>query len=97
MSLEDIPSAFADAVGINEGTAQIILSIIVIFMMLLPTMLLARGKNAVTIWLIVFLLAEGLLVGLGWLPFWFLIATVAMMSLAIAAIGADAVLGSGGS
>ena len=97
MSLEDIPSAFADAIGTNEGTAQIILSVAVIFMMLLPTMLLARGKNAVTIWLIVFLLAEGLLVGLGWLPFWFLIATVAMMSLAIAAIGADAVLGSGGS
>jgi len=97
LSLEDIPSAFADAIGTNEGTAQIILSVAVIFMMLLPTMLLARGKNAVTIWLIVFLLAEGLLVGLGWLPFWFLIATVAMMSLAIAAIGADAVLGSGGS
>ena len=95
MSLEDIPSAFADAVGINEGTAQIILSIVVIFMMLLPTMLLARGKNAVMIWLIVFLLAEGILVGLGWLPFWFLIATVAMMALAVAALGADVVTGGG--
>jgi len=93
MSLEDIPSAFADAVGINEGTAQIILSIVVIFSLLLPTMLLARGKNATMIYLIILLLAECLLVGLGWMPFWILIATVAMMAVAIAMFGAKVVTG----
>jgi len=93
MSLEDIPSAFADAVGINEGTAQVILSIVVIFSLLLPTMLLARGKNATTIYLIMLLLAECLLVGLGWMPFWILIATVAMMAVAIAMLGAKVVTG----
>ena len=93
MSLEDIPSAFADAVGINEGTAQVILSIIVIFALLLPTMLLARGKNATMIYLIVLLLAECLLVGLAWMPFWILIATVAMMALGIAILGSEAVTG----
>ena len=93
MSLEDIPSAFADAVGINEGTAQVILSIVVIFTVLLPTMLLARGKNATMIYLIMLLLAECLLVGLGWMPFWILIATVAMMAVAIAMLGANVVTG----
>lgn len=93
MSLEDIPSAFADAVGINEGTAQVILSIVVIFSLLLPTMVLARGKNATMIYLIIILLAECLLVGLGWMPFWILIATVAMMAVAIAMLGAKVVTG----
>ena len=93
MSLEDIPSAFADAVGINEGTAQVILSIIVIFALLLPTMLLARGKNATTIYLIMFLLAECLLVGLGWMPFWILIATVCIMVIGIASITTGIVTG----
>jgi len=93
MSLEDIPSAFADAVGINEGTAQVILSIFVIFTLLLPTMLLARGKNATMIYLIMLLLAECLLVGLGWMPFWILIATVAMMAVAIAMLGTKVVTG----
>lgn len=93
MSLEDIPSAFADAIGVNEGTAQMILSVIVIFAILLPTMLLARGKNATMIYLVMLLFAELLLVGLGWIPFWVLIATVAMMALAIAALGAKIVTG----
>lgn len=93
MSLEDIPSAFADAVGINEGTAQMILSISVIFSLLLPTMLLARGRNATMIYLIILLLAECLLVGLGWMPFWILIATVAMMAVAVAMFGAKVVTG----
>jgi len=56
-------------------------------------MLLARGKTATTLYLIMLFLAEALLVGLGWMPFWILIATVAMMALAIASIGAIAVTG----
>ncbi len=93
MSLEDIPSVFADAVGINEGTAQMVLSVIIIFAILLPTMLLARGKNATMIYLIMLLLAECLLVGIGWMPFWVLIATVCMMALAVALLGAKVVTG----
>lgn len=93
MGLEDIPSAFADTVGINEGTAQLILSIAVIFALLLPTMILARGKNVTMIYLIMLLLGELICVGLGWMPFWVLIATVSMMALAIALLGARAVTG----
>ena len=93
MSLEDVPDAFAEYFSINEGTAQMILSIAVIFTILLPTMVLARGKNATMIYLIMLLFAELLLVGLGWMPFWILIATVGMMALAIALLGTQAVTG----
>lgn len=95
MSLEDIPSAFADAVGINEASAQVILGIIVIFSILLPTMYLAKGKNITTVSLIMILLAESLLVGIGWFPFWLLIATVAMMAVSIAFLGSNVVTGDG--
>jgi len=95
MSLTDIPSYFSDFTGINEGTAQVILSIIVIFAILLPTMILARGKNATTVYLIMTLLSECLLVGLGWMPFWILIATICMMALAVAVLGGGAIVGRG--
>jgi len=95
MSLTDIPAYFSDFTGINEGTAQVILSIIVIFAILLPTMMLARGKNATTIYLIMTLLAECLLVGLGWMPFWILIATICMMALAVAILGGKVLVGDG--
>jgi len=95
MSLTDIPAYFSDFTGINEGTAQVILSIIVIFAILLPTMMLARGKNATTIYLIMTLLAECLLVGLGWMPFWILIATICMMALAVAVLGGKVLVGDG--
>lgn len=93
MSLEDIPAAFGEYFGINEGTAQMILSVTIIFTILLPTMVLARGKNATMIYLIMLLFAELLLVGLGWMPFWVLIATVAMMGLGIALLGSRIVTG----
>lgn len=92
-SLEDIPTWFSDAAGIDLASAQVILSIIVILAILLPTMYLSHGKNATTIYLIMVLLAECLLVGLGWLPFWILIATVAMMAVSIALLGTRAVTG----
>lgn len=93
MSLEDIPEAFAEYFAINEGTAQMILSITVIFALLLPTMVLARGKNATMIYLIMLLFAELLCVGLGWMPFWILIATVGMMAIGIAFLSTGVVTG----
>ena len=93
MSLEDIPQNFADYFGINLTTAQLILSVTVIFMILLPVMYLARGKNAVTIWLIVTFLGECVVLGLGWLPFWIMIMTIAVTVLAIAIVGSRAIGG----
>jgi len=87
MSLEDIPSYFADTIGTNEGTAQVILSVIVIFAILFPYLILSRKNISSTISLILTLLAECLLVGLGWLPFWVLIMSVLMGAFAVAFLG----------
>lgn len=93
MSLEDIPQSFADYFDINLTTAQLILSVTVIFMILLPTMYLARGRNALTIWLITTFLGECIVLGLGWLPFWIMIMTIAVTVLAIALVGSRALGG----
>lgn len=93
MSLEDIPQNFADYFGINLTTAELILSVAIIFTILLPTMYLARGRNAVTIWLIVTFLGECIVLGLGWLPFWIMIMTIAVTVLGIAVVGSRALTG----
>ena len=95
MSLEDIPQAFADTVGINLGVAQVILTVAVIFTLILPTMLLAKGKNTIALTLIMVFLGECLCVGLGWLNFWVLIGTGAMMAISIALLGTKVVIGEG--
>ena len=92
-SLEDIPAYFADFMGISLAAAQVILSIVVILAVLLPTMYLARGTRAITIEIVMLFLCECLLVGIGWLPFWILIATIAVMAIEIAMLGTKIVTG----
>jgi hypothetical protein len=43
--------------------------------------------------LVMLFLSMSLLVGIGWLPFWILIATVAVLALAIASLGTKVVTG----
>ena len=93
--IEEIPEWLADAWLIDEAVAQVLLSIVVIFSILLPVMYLSKGKSP-TLYMIFAFLAECLLVGLGWMPLWVLIATVAVMAIAVAMLGADTVLGTGG-
>ena len=92
-SLESIPTWFGDFTGISLEAAQMILSISVILAILLPTMYLARGSNAITIEIIMLFLSMSALVGIGWLPFWILIATVSVLALAIASLGTKVVTG----
>lgn len=92
-SLEDIPSLVADAWGITVASAQVLLSIVVMLAVLLPVMYLSRGKRSITIEIVVVFLVECLLVGITWLPFWVLIATVAVMAIAVAFLGTSVVVG----
>ena len=92
-SLEEIPAYFADFLGISLAAGQIILSVFVLFTLLLPVMYLAKGTRALAIELVVLFLGECLLVGMGWMPFWVLIATVAVLALAIASFGTKVVTG----
>lgn len=91
MSLESIPSYFSDFLDISLEAGQVLLSIVVISAALLPVMYLSKGNRAAE--LIMIFLAETFLVGIGWAPFWLLIATAAMMAIAIATLGVDAVVG----
>ena len=93
MSLESIPTYFSDFMDISLEAGQAILSIIVILAVLLPTMYLARGNKSTIIEIVMLFLTEAFLVGIGWLPFWLLIATVAVMAFGVAIIGTRAVTG----
>ncbi len=92
-SLESIPVWFADAMGLNLATAQVLLSVVVILAVLLPTMYLSRGSKSTTIELVMLFLSMALLVGIGWLPFWILIATIAVMAMAVSLLGTKLVAG----
>jgi len=93
MQLESVPTWLSDYWGISLEAAQAMLSIAVILAVLLPVMYFARGERAVTIEIVMLFLAESLLVGIGWLPFWIMIATVAVMAVAIALLGTRTVVG----
>ena len=92
MSLEDVPTYFSDFLDISLDAGQAILSIVVILAVLLPTMYLSRNKSII-IEVIMLFLTEAFLVGIGWLPFWLLIATVAAFAFGIATVGTKAVTG----
>ena len=94
MSLEDIPTYFSDYMVISLEAAQAILSIIVILAVLLPAMYLSRGSKSTIIEIVMLFLCEAFLVGIGWMPFWILIATVALMATGIASRGTKVVTGS---
>lgn len=93
MQIESIPTWFSDYWGISLEAAQAILSIAVILAVVLPVMLLSKGEKSTFIISVLLFLVEALLVGIGWLPFWLLIATVAVMAVAIAMLGTRVVTG----
>ena len=92
-SLESIPAWFGDFTGISLEASQMILSVVVILAILLPTMYLSRGTRAVMIEIVMLFLSMSLLVGIGWLPFWILIATVALIAMGVASLGTKVVTG----
>ena len=92
-SLESVPTWFSDYMDISLGAAQAILSIVVVLTVLLPVMYLTRNRKGLVIEIVLLFLLEGFLVAIGWLPFWLLIGTVAMMAMAIASLGARVITG----
>jgi len=92
-SLESIPTWFSDFTDISLAAAQVLLSIVVILAVLLPTMYLSRGNKSSIVEIVMLFLVESLLVGIGWMPFWILIATIAVMAIAVAYLGSSVVTG----
>ena len=93
MSLPDIPSYFADATGMNETTAQLILSLIVIASTLFPYLILVKGKPQPLMTLILLFLSVSVTTGLGWSPFWILIMFILFVASGSAVLGAKSVTG----
>lgn len=87
MQITEIPDWLAGAWSIDTAVAQLILSVIIISLVLLPVLYLARGKNATIIYLFTFFLTECFLVAVGWMPFWILLGTVALMAMGVAFLG----------
>lgn len=82
-SIESVPTWFSDTWDIPLEAAQVILSVIVILAVLLPVLMLTKGKG-ILIPAIMFILAEAILVGVGWLPSWIMIVTVIVIALIFA-------------
>lgn len=92
LSLEDIPSQIATALDINLGSAQVLISISVFFMVVIPVMIVAKDKYPLPVFIAMelVLLFE---VGVGWLPFWVLVFNIFVVVAAVAYFGRKLITG----
>lgn len=93
MSMTEVPSYFADMTGLNETTAQIILSLVIICMILFPYLVASKGKPDTTISFILIFVALAISTGLGWSPFWLILICITIIALGWAMFGAKATTG----
>jgi len=95
-SLEDIPTLFGTAWGIDLISAQLIISIFVIMAAVLPIMIIRiqRGSlNSLNVEILFAFMAMALCVGLGWLHFWIIIVSIVLVAAAAAIFGTEFILG----
>ena len=93
--MTDIPDYFATLTGINETTAQLILSLVIICICLFPYLILAHKNPSPLISLIMVFIGESISLGLGWSPFWVMIMFMVLTGGSIAVLGAKSVTGGG--
>lgn len=95
MSLEDVPTYISESLGINETTAQLILSVAVICILLFPYLVLANKNSSALISLILVFIGESISLGLGWSPFWIMIMFMVLTAAGVAMLGSKGVTGEG--
>jgi len=95
MDITDIPSYFADITGMNETTAQLILSIFIIFLLLLPYIILVKGHPNPIVSLMLIFIGLSIALGLGWAPFWIMIMMIVVLVAGVAYLGTRGVTGGG--
>lgn len=95
MDITDIPSYFSGITGMNETTAQLILSVFVIFLLLLPYVIITKGEPNSVVSLMLVFIALSICLGLGWAPFWILIMMLVILAAGVAFIGTKGVTGGG--
>jgi len=95
MDITDIPSYLSDLTGINETTAQLILSIFIIFLLLLPYIILTKGEPNPIVSLMLIFIGLSIALGLGWAPFWIMIMMIVILVAGVAYLGTRGVTGGG--
>lgn len=88
INIENLPAQLADAWGITEFAAGIFISMILLFTFLIPTLLIAKGKEGGTLAImIVGFGIMGFCISIGYLNYWFLL----LITLLVAALYAKRV------
>ena len=95
MDVTNIPSYFADLTGMNETTAQLILSVFIIFLLLLPYVILTKGQPNPLVSLMLVFIGLSIALGLGWAPFWVMIMMIVILAAGVAWLGTRGVTGGG--
>ena len=95
LDVTDIPSYFADLTGMNETTAQLILSVFIIFLFLLPYIVLTKGQPNPIVSLMLIFIGLSIALGLGWAPFWIMIMMLVILVAGVAYLGTRGVIGGG--
>ena len=96
MTITDIPSYFAGITGMNETTAQLILSVFVIFILLLPYVIVTKGEPNPLVSLMLVFIGLSIALGLGWAPFWIMLMMIVILVAGVAYLGAKGVTGGSG-
>lgn len=92
MGLEEIPTYLAEYLGVTVETAQVLLSIIVFVAVLLPVMIVAKGKYPMAVFMAAQLTLL-FLVGVQWLAFWVLTLDIVGICAGAAILGANMIFG----
>lgn len=91
--MTEVPSYFAGMTGLNEVTAQIILSLVLICLIYFPYLIASKGKPDTTISFIMIFIGLSIAIGLGWAPSWLLIMILLIVALGWAYLGASKTTG----
>jgi len=95
MSITDIPAYFSEITGMNETTAQLLLSIFIVFLLLLPYIILTKGNPNPIVSLMLVFIGLSIALGLGWAPFWIMIMMIVVLVAGVAMLGTKGVTGGG--
>jgi len=93
MDITDIPSYFSGITGMNETTAQLILSVFLIFLILLPYVIITKGEPNPIVSIMLVFIALSIALGLGWAPFWIMIMMIVIFASGMAYLGSKVMTG----
>ena len=77
LNLLDLPKNLANALGIPEYPAKLLASACVMLLFMVPVLMLTNNLYAI---LMMGLITMGVLIGIGWLDFWFILVIVLIVA-----------------